>query len=168
MRVRGYLNEKSVLEIFAIRPRPSPVTGGFPANPIKSRALALQYKVSNKTVRDIWKRKSWLKLTEPFCDESQEGSSSSAVHVSAQANEPPSLSDPSDEGGVSDVASEIDEDCTDEVPGVVNVTTSTPWLLNYIETLPSLHHEDPFQGDWLSALTSILLGTTVPSATRNE
>eukprot|EP00961_Rhodomonas_salina_P195019 2632963-Rhodomonas_salina.1 len=108
MRVRGYLTEKSVLEIFALRPRRSLVTGATPPNPVKSRMLASQYNVSNKTVRDIWNRNSWSKLTEPFCD------GGSAVTAPSEAL--PSTSDPAVVAGVPlDVSSDIDADISSEI-----------------------------------------------------
>eukprot|EP00961_Rhodomonas_salina_P086480 1162730-Rhodomonas_salina.1 len=64
MGIKGYLNEKSVLEIFAFRPRQSSHSGGTHGSTPNSRELSKHYHVSNKTIREIWNRNSWAKLTD--------------------------------------------------------------------------------------------------------
>mmetsp|Transcript_45378 Transcript_45378/g.106553 ORF Transcript_45378/g.106553 Transcript_45378/m.106553 type:complete len:182 (+) Transcript_45378:94-639(+) len=66
MKVTGYLNEQSVLEIFACRPLRCRKTGGLVQSTSTCRELARRYKVSDNTVRGIWSRRSWVKVTRPF------------------------------------------------------------------------------------------------------
>eukprot|EP00961_Rhodomonas_salina_P233324 3153292-Rhodomonas_salina.1 len=61
MGVKGYLNEKSVLEIWAFRPGPDTPPIEYTAI---SRALAEKYKICPKSVQKIWNRVSWAKVTE--------------------------------------------------------------------------------------------------------
>eukprot|EP00961_Rhodomonas_salina_P160277 2157692-Rhodomonas_salina.1 len=61
MGVGGYLNEKSVLEIWAARPSD---TTPFYQRAAISRALGDKYKVCYKTIQKIWRRASWAKVTE--------------------------------------------------------------------------------------------------------
>eukprot|EP00961_Rhodomonas_salina_P200481 2704428-Rhodomonas_salina.2 len=71
MPVRGYLTEKSVLAIFAQRPPNFTVgrgnTSSRAAFSQACQAQANKYRVSRKTIRDIWIRKSWAGVTANFC-----------------------------------------------------------------------------------------------------
>eukprot|EP00961_Rhodomonas_salina_P080260 1079451-Rhodomonas_salina.2 len=173
MRIRGYLNEKSILEIFALRPRPSPITGVIPFDTAHCRALSSLYKISNKTVRDVWLRNSWAKVTEPFLEVPQSARIAEPAHNLPSRSDKghPSSSDPTIDGAasVADVFMDVDAAVsTDSVDSPSNVSPSTAWLIEYIETLPRFDAKDPFHGDWLSTLTRIDLGTTVPPVTTTE
>eukprot|EP00287_Rhodomonas_sp_CCMP768_P008644 CAMPEP_0196736314 /NCGR_PEP_ID=MMETSP1091-20130531/14418_1 /TAXON_ID=302021 /ORGANISM="Rhodomonas sp., Strain CCMP768" /LENGTH=205 /DNA_ID=CAMNT_0042080025 /DNA_START=10 /DNA_END=623 /DNA_ORIENTATION=+ len=61
---KPYLDEDSVLAIFALRPRREQPNAYIPC-----RQVAKQYNVSDKTIREIWNCKSWTKLTRPFWSE---------------------------------------------------------------------------------------------------
>eukprot|EP00961_Rhodomonas_salina_P211700 2858788-Rhodomonas_salina.3 len=116
--VRGYLNEKSVLEIFAGRPVRSAMTGTVPASTVHCRSLALRYNISNKTIRDIWNRNSWARLTGPFHLEQQARAIAALAAISeptaannAPAEDRASTSDHESEyGALTDLSSEIDTD----------------------------------------------------------
>lgn len=141
MRIKGYLNETSVLEIFAARPRPSPVTGAIPPSTAITLALAEKYRVSNKTIRDIWKRKSWIKVTAAWDEASQ--SPVSDFDLTSPAQHEPAT--PDSEFGV------------EAFPGfsTCSATQSCAHLEDDIDALPSGHHPNPFDGDWEAALSSI-------------
>eukprot|EP00961_Rhodomonas_salina_P272402 3681065-Rhodomonas_salina.2 len=64
--IRGYLSQQSVLAIFACRPRVNEETRNTIPSKTTSRELAARYKVSDKTIREIWGRRSWAKVTKPF------------------------------------------------------------------------------------------------------
>eukprot|EP00961_Rhodomonas_salina_P210973 2849081-Rhodomonas_salina.1 len=69
MHIKKYLTEQAVLEIFAARPRPGPDSARKPTKHQLSINLANLYGVSNKTIQQIWNRKCWAKLTEPFFED---------------------------------------------------------------------------------------------------
>eukprot|EP00961_Rhodomonas_salina_P063293 850628-Rhodomonas_salina.1 len=69
MQIKKYLTEQAVLEIFAARPRPGPASGVQPTKHQLSLNLAQKYGVTYKTIQQIWNRKCWTKLTEPFWEE---------------------------------------------------------------------------------------------------
>eukprot|EP00961_Rhodomonas_salina_P294398 3934547-Rhodomonas_salina.1 len=61
MGVKGYLVEKSVLEIWAARPGPDTPLAERTRT---SRDLAAKYHICYKTVHKIWNKVSWAKLTD--------------------------------------------------------------------------------------------------------
>eukprot|EP00961_Rhodomonas_salina_P291615 3932158-Rhodomonas_salina.1 len=83
----GYLNEKSVLEIWAARP---PDTTPFYQRAAISRALGEKYKVCYKTVQKIWRKASWAKLTDrapvPAQSEGQDVSPDPAIYTGTTAD----------------------------------------------------------------------------------
>eukprot|EP00961_Rhodomonas_salina_P116512 1568356-Rhodomonas_salina.1 len=74
MHIKKYLTKQSVLEIFAARPRPTDAAGDKVTKHEKSLELANKYGVSNKTIQQIWNRKSWVKLTQRLFNEESESS----------------------------------------------------------------------------------------------
>eukprot|EP00961_Rhodomonas_salina_P179139 2417165-Rhodomonas_salina.1 len=90
MPVRGYLNERSVLAIFAQRPQP-----GAPASSM-CKVLAVKFRVSLKTIRDIWNRKSWVTVTAPFCTDADTYSSPALIESDSdrESSASPSHQDP--------------------------------------------------------------------------
>jgi len=62
---RSYLTPDAVLAVFRVRP-PRTASGVFIPSTASSRALAEKYNISDKTVRDIWNRKCWAKVTRPL------------------------------------------------------------------------------------------------------
>eukprot|EP00961_Rhodomonas_salina_P260979 3527242-Rhodomonas_salina.1 len=80
MGIKGYLTEKSVLEIFDARPGPSTPTRTSAA---LSRALAEKYNISTKTVQQIWNRKSWTEVTDERYRNSVSAASSTAANGSS-------------------------------------------------------------------------------------
>eukprot|EP00961_Rhodomonas_salina_P252590 3414149-Rhodomonas_salina.1 len=59
---RTRLTHKMVVDIYAIRPPRSPVTQTFAPCTQITQAIAAQYDVRERTVRDIWNRHSWREL----------------------------------------------------------------------------------------------------------
>lgn len=153
MRIQGYLNETSVREIFAARPRPSPVTGSIPARTDLCNALAQQYRVSNKTIRDIWKRKSWAKVTAAMDEGSQ--NIVTDFHIATPPAGQPSTS-------CEDQPSTPDSAITVKALSDFSfyaAAHSSSLLEDDIDALPSQHSTDLFQCDWQSALSRIHLET---------
>eukprot|EP00961_Rhodomonas_salina_P104777 1410305-Rhodomonas_salina.1 len=64
------LTERDVIEIFLQRPKRALDQNGLNTFTADSAAkptlLAEQYNVASKTIRDIWNRNTWLRLTRPF------------------------------------------------------------------------------------------------------
>eukprot|EP00961_Rhodomonas_salina_P097901 1317602-Rhodomonas_salina.3 len=182
MRVKGYLNEKTVLEIFAHRPRPFLLTGAIPLSSELCRALSKLYNISGKTVRAIWQRTCWAKVTEPYVEETQAVHQNNTpvvqveirtpellIHIAAADDRISSLTTGIDEA-FPDFSFEIDvPDVSLDVPHVSwDVTAPTVWLLDYLDMSSILLSVDPFDGDWLSSLTKINLQSTVPAVTTTE
>eukprot|EP00961_Rhodomonas_salina_P103696 1394795-Rhodomonas_salina.1 len=63
---RAVLGKEAVLIIFSSRPRRSDKDGTFLASTESSKGLAATFDISDKTVREIWNRKSWAKTTRPL------------------------------------------------------------------------------------------------------
>lgn len=59
---RASLSQTAVLEIFSSRPRRSQ-DGVFLPSTATSKELAKKFNIADKTVRDIWNRRSWAKVT---------------------------------------------------------------------------------------------------------
>eukprot|EP00961_Rhodomonas_salina_P036353 488722-Rhodomonas_salina.1 len=67
---RSYLTQHAVLELFKQRPQRSE-DGQFVPSTACSKALAKQFKIADKTIRDIWNRRSWAKVTRPLWTEAE-------------------------------------------------------------------------------------------------
>eukprot|EP00961_Rhodomonas_salina_P017051 229551-Rhodomonas_salina.1 len=131
MHIKKYLTKESVIEIFAARPDPSPVSGATPTKHELARVVADQYGVSSSTIQQIWNRKCWAKITAPFCDEAQSSSSTT--------QDQPANSDPEIDGSDSETCSLFDD----------------------IEQLSFHTSEDPFMGQLDTSLANIDLKTMV-------
>jgi hypothetical protein len=62
-RPRQVLNEHQARQIFQLK-----LSHGFPSTHSASTFFADRFKVSSKTIRDIWKGRSWLKVTTDLWD----------------------------------------------------------------------------------------------------
>lgn len=67
---KAFLCEQDVLQIYSNRPLRDE-DGTFLPSTSRSKELADMYKVSDKTVRDIWNRRSWGKVTRPLWSEAE-------------------------------------------------------------------------------------------------
>lgn len=67
---RTSLHEKAVLEIFASRPHRNSEGVFFPST-AASKDLAKKFHIADKTVRDIWNRRSWSKVTRPHFNDAE-------------------------------------------------------------------------------------------------
>eukprot|EP00288_Rhodomonas_lens_P013287 CAMPEP_0177703196 /NCGR_PEP_ID=MMETSP0484_2-20121128/7543_1 /TAXON_ID=354590 /ORGANISM="Rhodomonas lens, Strain RHODO" /LENGTH=248 /DNA_ID=CAMNT_0019214535 /DNA_START=42 /DNA_END=788 /DNA_ORIENTATION=+ len=63
---RGQLTADVVLAIFELRPMRSELDGTFVPCARLVRKLAGQFQVKERTVRDIWNRRSWSNVTRPL------------------------------------------------------------------------------------------------------
>lgn len=163
MRVRGYLNEQSVLAIFASRPSSS-----NPTRPsVICQALAHKYNVSRKTIRDIWNRRSWINLTAPFDTESGRAGNAApnSNNTSAAASEPgahrsPPESEPSSPPSILD----SQPSSTTNVD-TFSVDASLLVMMHNTNAAPSMQHHamygDPFESEWESAIGEVDLTTMV-------
>lgn len=92
MGIKGYLTEKSVLEIFAERPsRNSPPRTAAAA----CRALAQKYNISTKSIQQVWNRKSWTEVTDriPSPPADEYGGSAGGGRSSGHPSQPSPSSD---------------------------------------------------------------------------
>eukprot|EP00961_Rhodomonas_salina_P251962 3406142-Rhodomonas_salina.2 len=60
------LTPQSVLEIFACRPSRSDADQTFIPSSALSHSVADQFKIGQRTIRDIWNRRAWASITLPF------------------------------------------------------------------------------------------------------
>eukprot|EP00961_Rhodomonas_salina_P273190 3691264-Rhodomonas_salina.1 len=145
MPLRGYLNSRSVLAIFADRPRRE---SRIPASDV-CNALASKYKVSKKTIRDIWNRNSWHSLTESFCPHPEPTDNLSDL---PRAN--------SDASSTSSISSSSSIAVPQQQP-VANFDTvavsieNNNDLLDDIDELAESRDQDPFCAEWNATMTDI-------------
>eukprot|EP00961_Rhodomonas_salina_P180910 2441645-Rhodomonas_salina.1 len=145
MHIKKYLTERAVIEIFAARPRPSPVTGELPAKSKMSRTVAKMYGVSTSTVQQIWNRKCWTKVTAPFCEAWE------TSRMIARCEDEASSSDTDCDSATR----RPDSDVCDWATGAFESDGYT--LLDDVKRLPGFYSEDPFEVDWGSALSTASL-----------
>eukprot|EP00961_Rhodomonas_salina_P099963 1344415-Rhodomonas_salina.2 len=68
---RSQLSADVVLAIFELRPNRSELDGTFVPCAKLVRKLSDQFQVKERTVRDIWNRRSWSQVTRPLWNPSE-------------------------------------------------------------------------------------------------
>eukprot|EP00961_Rhodomonas_salina_P247837 3348956-Rhodomonas_salina.1 len=164
--MRGYLNERSVLAIFAEQPRG---VGAHVARG-KCQEMANKFRISRKTVRDIWNRKSWVHITAPFCA----GTSNLPLpHSDSDRESSPSLLDPfvhvADvkphlQAAFTQQAAAPTDDCDNasflnDIEESAFLSHETASFLSDIEESAFSSHQDPYGKEWETAFSHIDLAT---------
>jgi hypothetical protein len=138
MRIRGYLNEQSVISIFAKRPR----SDNSVSRSALCLALAHEYHVSRKAIRDIWNRRSWINLTDRFVDAAIEPES--LLPSSDSESQPSAPSTGDSEPSSTPISTTGQDSPATEAPPNEEGTS----LLDDIEKLDFSEHCHPFLGEW--------------------
>eukprot|EP00961_Rhodomonas_salina_P245632 3318985-Rhodomonas_salina.1 len=149
MPVRGYLNEQSVLAIFADRPRRG---SGAPASDV-CHALAAKYKVSKKTIRDIWNRRSWVSLTAQICSAPDTTPTTPDLSLTNSDDTVESFASPSG----------LSADFHERTAALFTaaVAHQDSGLFDDVKGLACTRQRDPFCREWECAITGIDLQTMV-------
>lgn len=154
MPIRGNLTQQSVLAIFAQRPQNFTRAGGA-AFSQASQTQADKYHVTRKTIRDIWNRKSWARVTANFVPASADDlrTSPSSSHSSACPIDADNC--------IHVLPANLPQPLPERDTGSSHSASSAQRPTDLVCFHPADFHledtnmRDPFHGEWLARMTHI-------------